>query len=133
MILNDLEDLLPGLSFTANHTSTSLTLTAVGFPGDANLDGHVDVTDLGALATNWQTSSNWLGGDFNYDNFVDVTDLGALATNWQAGVGNPLGPDSLQSALAAVGLSPVSIPEPTVVALLACTVLARRKRISHRS
>src|SRR5262249_13982050 len=47
------------------------------FYGDANLDGQVDVTDLGSLATNWQTSSIWAGGDFNYDGFVDVTDLGA--------------------------------------------------------
>jgi hypothetical protein len=60
--------------------------------GDANLDGQVDVADLGILATNWQTTQPWSGGDFDYSNFVDVNDLGLLATNWQAGVGGPLGP-----------------------------------------
>src|SRR5690349_10354368 len=58
---------------------------------DATLDGSVQVTDLGALATNWQTSGAWMAGDFNFDGSVGVTDLGALATNWQQGVGNPLG------------------------------------------
>jgi hypothetical protein len=62
------------------------------FQGDANLDGQVDVTDLGALATGWQTSDDWWQGDFNYDLFVDVSDLGFLATNWQEGVGAPLRP-----------------------------------------
>ena len=52
--------------------------------GDANHDRHVDVTDLGVLATNWQGSGKTFSdGDFNYDGVVDVTDLGILATNWQ--------------------------------------------------
>jgi hypothetical protein len=52
--------------------------------GDANLDQQVDVSDLGILATNWQsTGRNFTQGDFNYDGIVDVTDLGNLATNWQ--------------------------------------------------
>jgi hypothetical protein len=87
------------------------------YAGDANLDGQVDVTDLGALASNWQTSNVWTGGDFNYDGFVDVTDLGALATNWQAGVGSPLAPSRLDDAMQAVGLSPIGIPEPSALAL----------------
>jgi uncharacterized delta-60 repeat protein len=52
--------------------------------GDANHDHHVDVSDLGALATNWQRNGKTFSqGDFNYDGTVDVTDLGLLATNWQ--------------------------------------------------
>jgi hypothetical protein len=100
------------------------------YGGDANLDGQVDVTDLGALATNWQTSASWTGGDFNYDGFVDVTDLGALATNWQQGVGSPLAPSRLDEALTAVGLAPANVPEPTTPLLAAATLLvaARRKR-----
>jgi hypothetical protein len=31
------------------------------YSGDANLDAIVDVTDLGALATNWQTANVWSG------------------------------------------------------------------------
>ncbi len=85
--------------------------------GDANLDGQVDISDLGALATAWQTSAVWSQGDFDYSGFVDISDLGKLATNWQLGVGNPLGP-SFDEALASVGLAGVSVPEPTMLGLL---------------
>jgi hypothetical protein len=100
--------------------------------GDANLDGQVDVTDLGALATNWQTSSAWSGGDFNYDGFVDVSDLGMLATNWQAGVGSPLATGSFNAALETVGLAAASVPEPAaaMISLLGVCYLRRRRRFS---
>jgi hypothetical protein len=112
---------------------TTAKQVSVGYTyyGDANLDGQVDVTDLGALATNWQNSGVWSAGDFNYDGFVDVTDLGALATNWQQGVGNPLGPGSLESAMAAVGLGSAAVPEPASIGLMGLCVagvLARRSR-----
>jgi hypothetical protein len=103
-------------------------LVALTFSGDANLDGKVDVTDLGALATNWQTSSVWSGGDFNYDAFVDVSDLGVLATNWQAGAS---GAASLEQALASMGLSLASVPEPTspiAIALIAFCCTSRRRK-----
>jgi hypothetical protein len=52
-------------------------------PGDANLDGMVDVGDLGILAANYGGSNkNWLQGDFNGDGLVDVGDLGILAANY---------------------------------------------------
>ena len=52
--------------------------------GDANLDGDVDVADLGILATSWQgTNKTFSQGDFNYDGVVDVSDLGSIASNWQ--------------------------------------------------
>ncbi len=53
-------------------------------PGDANIDGHVDVTDLGILATNYGVTSGmeWGDGDFTGDGAVDVSDLGILATNY---------------------------------------------------
>jgi autotransporter-associated beta strand protein len=98
--------------------------------GDADLNGQVDVNDLGILATNWQTAKNWAGGDFDYNGSVDVNDLGLLATNWQAGVGNPLGPASLAAALESLGLPSVSVPEPACATLLAIGALAvaRRRR-----
>jgi beta-glucanase (GH16 family) len=54
-------------------------------PGDANLDGRVDATDLGILATNYGTTTGATRamGDLNGDGRVDITDLGILATNWQ--------------------------------------------------
>ena len=53
-------------------------------PGDANLDGYVDVSDLGILATNYGTTSGaeWGDADFTGDGVVDVSDLGILATNY---------------------------------------------------
>ncbi len=128
-------DTAKGLGWKDDAAAKQVTVGYTWY-GDANLDGQVDVTDLGALATNWQTSSVWAGGDFNYDGFVDVTDLGALATNWQQGVGSPLGPGSLESAMASVGLGNVSVPEPATIGLIAlgfAGVLSRRSRRSRRA
>jgi autotransporter-associated beta strand protein len=61
------------------------------YSGDANLDGQVDIGDLGLLAGAWQQSGkSWFDGDFTYDGVIDIGDLGLLAGNWQKGVGNPL-------------------------------------------
>jgi alpha-amylase len=85
--------------------------------GDVNLDGKIDVTDLGILATNWQTTSaTWALADFTGDGIVDVTDLGLLATNWQFGVSGA--GMSLDQAIRSVGLAGVSVPEPTALSLL---------------
>ena len=99
--------------------------------GDANLDGQVDISDLGALAIGWQASAVWSRGDFDYSGFVDILDLGKLATNWQLGVNAPLGP-SFDEALASLGLAGASVPEPVsgtagaLVGLLA--TMCRRSR-----
>ncbi len=124
-----------GLGWKDDVASQSI-LVKYTYYGDSNLDGKVDVTDLGALATNWQGHNVWAGGDFNYDGLVDVSDLGALATNWQAGVASPLGGGSLEAALAAVGLGGVSVPEPTASGLLLAGIAAaasRRRARARRS
>jgi MYXO-CTERM domain-containing protein len=95
--------------------------------GDADLNGQVDVADLGILASNWQTAGNWAAADFDYSGFIDVADLGMLASNWQAGVGSPLGP-SLAEALASLGLPNVSVPEPAALGAASLGVLALRRR-----
>jgi hypothetical protein len=103
-------------SFGGQTVDASSLLIKFTYAGDADLDGKVDVADLGRLASAWQTANVWTGGDFDYNGTVDVNDLGMLASNWQAGVGNPLGP-SLAEALAGVGLSTVAVPEPAAVLL----------------
>ncbi len=74
-------------------------------PGDASLDGSVDVTDLAILAAHWESDEAvWSMGDFNADGSVDVTDLAALAANWQA--------ESSKSSRGG------AIPEPSSIAML---------------
>ncbi len=124
------DNALTGLAtFSGQVVDSSSILIKFTYGGDANLDGQVDISDLGALATAWQTSGVWTGGDFDYSGFVDISDLGILATNWQLGVGAPLGP-SFDETLASVGLGSVSVPEPapiSVLLALAVPVAARRR------
>lgn len=100
-------------SFSGQSVDATCVLVKYTYAGDANLDGQVDITDLGQLATAWQSAAPWTGGDFSYNNVVDITDLGILATNWQAGVDSPLAPSSLERTLAGLGLPAVRVPEPS--------------------
>jgi hypothetical protein len=95
--------------------------------GDTDLDEDVDVADLGALASAWQSSGSWRNGDFDYNGTIDVNDLGLLASNWQAGVVASGGP-SLADALASLGL-PVTLPEPgaAMVCITIASVTLRRR------
>ncbi len=65
--------------------SSSVLRIKYALYGDANLDGLVDISDLGILASHWQMGAVWAQGDFDYSDFVDISDLGLLATNWQQG------------------------------------------------
>ena len=72
-------------------------------PGDADLDGDVDIFDLSALGNSYLLHGRtWANGDFNGDGIVNVLDLSFLANNY---------------GVAAAGGEPV--PEPTALALLA--------------
>jgi hypothetical protein len=104
----------------ADDDESSTILVKYTYGGDANLDGQVDITDLGILGTNWQgTGMVWEQADFTYDRIVDITDLGILATNWLAGVGAPLfagGPDPEQTFLG--GIEKLELSEDDVSKLL---------------
>ena len=81
--------------------------------GDANLDTHVNASDLNALAVNWLSDQNaWSDGNFTGEG-VNAADLNALALNWQ---------ESVPVAAA--------VPEPSsnvILLLLACGMLVRRR------
>ena len=108
---------LPGLGALLGNLSTDgtdifLNITAVPIGGDADADGDVDLSDLSAMATNWQTGScmRWDDGNFDGDYDVDLSDLSILATNWQAGV--------------------ASVPEPATISFLAIGAIALLRRRS---
>ncbi len=84
-------------------------LTFFVLAGDANHDRVVDISDLGILATNWQTSPrNFSQGDFNYDGLVDISDLGILATNWQKSIPSPAFPLNAAASSSTTLLAPAT-------------------------
>jgi hypothetical protein len=117
-------------SFGGQTVDSSSVLVKFTYLGDADLDGDVDVGDLGRLATAWQTAGVWTDGDFDYSGSIDVGDLGLLATNWQAGAGTPLAPKALPEVFASFGLPNVSIPEPACMGFVLIAVAQMRGR--HR-
>jgi glucose/arabinose dehydrogenase len=122
--------LLGKTNFAGQPVDADSLLIKFTYFGDSDVDGDVDVNDLGNLASAWQTSGVWTSGDFDYNGTIDVNDLGLLASNWQAGVGSPLGPGSLGEALSALGLPAVSVPEPTAIAGPVLLALQLRRRRS---
>jgi hypothetical protein len=89
--------------------------------GDTDLNGNVNVADLGNLATNFnRTDALWVNGDFDYNGNVNVADLGDLTTNF----GQSL---SSTGNVAAIAATPV--PEPSSIML---TIAAAAGRCFHQ-
>jgi autotransporter-associated beta strand protein len=113
------------LMFTSFKGVTGLTsadvLVKYTYAGDANLDGKVDIGDLGLLAGAWQQSGKaWFDGDFTYNGTVDIGDLGLLAGNWQKGVGSGQLLIAFDAAMAQfAAFDGVAVPEPSAVAAIA--------------
>jgi probable HAF family extracellular repeat protein len=87
-------------------------LLTPALPGDANLDGKVDINDLTIVLANYgQTGMVWSQGEFTGDGKVDINDLTIVLSNYGHSIGSSAGP-----------MAPV--PEPASVVLLACCGLA---------
>jgi len=84
-------------------------------PGDTNLDGQVNFTDLLTLAQNYgHGGADWAHGDFTYDGLVNFSDLLLLAQNY--------GAPAPQAA---------AVPEASVrwlIRLMAAALIARHPR-----
>jgi probable HAF family extracellular repeat protein len=79
-------------------------------PGDANLDGTVDVGDLSRVLANFDhTGAAWADGDFDGDATVGIADLSKILTNFDQ-------TPALSGKVAAV-------PEPSVLRLLAMAAM----------
>ena len=69
------------------HTKQAFLLTPF-MPGDANLDGTVNISDLSKVLTNYdKTGMTWADGDFNGDGTVNITDLSNVLTNYDHSLG----------------------------------------------
>lgn len=86
-------------------------------PGDANLDGSVNITDFAILASQFNTAGPWVEGNFNGDAMADINDFAMLAANFNTAV---LG-DLPRGA---------AVPESTwlTYSLLPVAMVVRRKR-----
>ena len=96
-----------------NGTDHRAFLLTPAVPGDANLDGRVDVNDLTIVLTSFgkTTGTSWSTGDFNGDGKVDVNDLTAVLLNYGRSAGS-----------SAAG--PAAVPEPSAVVLLGMGALS---------
>jgi hypothetical protein len=96
--------------------------------GDANLDGHVDLTDFTYLASNFNRTgtAGWATGDFSGDHTTDLTDFTMVAANFNWAYAG-----EAQAAVAA-GLG-ATVPEPSTSCMFLtwlCLAAASRRRRS---
>ena len=97
-------------------------------PGDTNLDGVVDITDMEALAGHYGliTSGNWGLGDIDLNGDVDYSDLIVMANHYDAG--------SAQAYADFQRL--IAVPEPSTLLTLAAGLgwmsACRKRRITVR-
>ncbi|MCC6683364.1 MAG: hypothetical protein IT445_20910 [Phycisphaeraceae bacterium] len=106
------------LSLAVTYSGTAVTVTAA-LPGDATLDGIINLSDLQVLGDNWQNdSATWSMADFTGDGLVNLADLQVLGDHWNPAAGD----------FAALAQLP-GVPEPQALVMLgslACGALVRR-------
>jgi nicotinamidase-related amidase len=94
------------LSEVQAHYMLGITGLASPFPGDANLDGKVDISDLSKVLTNYdKTGMTWADGDFDGNGTVDIQDLSKVLTDYDKTAGASVG-----------GIE--AVPEPATFVLL---------------
>ena len=104
---------------------------AFAAPGDANIDGVVDILDAANFVASGRfdtaTTATWIEGDFNYDGLVDILDAADLFATDLFNQG-PYLPASAAFAAETMAV----VPEPTALpwlALTACVMVSHRRRL----
>ena len=93
-------------------------------PGDADLDGDVDLADFGVLRGNFGSNNGFFTtGDFNGDGLVSLADFGLLRANFGGSV----------MQLQALDTWAASVPEPAtgLAAILGLATSLRRRRVGE--
>lgn len=93
--------------------ATSLIVTFT-LPGDADVNGTVNISDFALLAANFNRPSRWFAGDFNYDAQTTLGDFALLAQRFNQSV------DAAPSAR--------NVPEPSITIFLSLGLFANRRK-----
>jgi uncharacterized protein (TIGR03790 family) len=115
----------PQVSYVNTVIGDPLMVWHPWLPGDANLDGKVNVVDYSILRANWMKPGTFATGDFNGDGIVNTYDLSVIRAQW---IGNSSG---LITTTMLTDREQNSVPEPSVfliAALGSCAGLLRRRR-----
>jgi hypothetical protein len=90
---------------------------AFAAPGDANLDGLIDVLDIAEIVSsgkfNTNSAANWQQGDVNYDDVFDILDVSEIVGTGLFNQGSYLTQGSTRST--AVGPGTVATFDPALV------------------
>ena len=116
----------PFTVFGGLSVDTNSILVAPELLGDANIDGHVDLTDLSTVLNNFGAGSTaWTSGNFDGAPAIDLTDLSDVLNNFGSTYAN-----SSAATVSGTGTGLQAAPEPASIALLAsgAAILVRRRR-----
>ena len=78
------------LQTPCGNTAFATAPLTVPLPGDANLDGKVDINDLTIVLAHYNQTNgmSWSTGDFNFDGRVDINDLTIVLANYNQTLGS---------------------------------------------
>jgi hypothetical protein len=113
----------PFTTFGGQSVDSNSILIAPELLGDANVDGHVDLTDLSIVLNDFGSSTlNWTSGNFDGAATIDLTDLSDVLNQFGASFANA----SEGVPMATFGAA--AAPEPASLAGLLLAVPALLKR-----
>ena len=69
-----------------DNTSAQAVTVMYTLPGDADLSGTVDFSDLNTVLSYYNKPGTWVDGDFNYDGIVNLADLNSVLSFYDKSV-----------------------------------------------